>query len=95
MRIVATYALSTLTARTANKSAPARTALLARLRTDGATVQQDGLVFRVIVPATTNHSARTARASANALTMPPAIRKTAHARVQLASLANFAKTVAR
>lgn len=40
VRIVARYALRTLTARTVHKSVSARTELPARPRMDGATVQQ-------------------------------------------------------
>lgn len=95
VRIVAKFVLSTLTERIVHKSVRARTAQYAHPRTDGATVQKDGLVYLVIVPATTNHMARTARVNAIALTMPRAIRKMAHAHVQLVSPADFARIVAK
>lgn len=95
VRIATKFVLSTLTERIVHKSVFARTAPLAHPRTDGATVQQDGLVYLVIVPATTYHMARTARVNAIALTMPRAIRKMAHAHVQLVSPADFVRTVVK
>lgn len=93
--IVAKYVLTILTAKAVHKSVFVKMVLLVHLRMADAIVQQDGLVFHVIVPATTSLSARTVRANANALTMLPAIHKMVHARVQLASPANFAKIIAK
>lgn len=95
VRIVAKFVLSTHTVTIVHKSASARTALLVHPRMDGATVQQDGLVYLVIAPATTNHMARTARVNAIALTMLRAIRKMAHAHVLLVSPADFARIIAK
>lgn len=95
VRIVAKFVLSAHTEIIVHKTAFAKMALLVHQRMDGATVQQDGLVYLVIVPVTTNHMARTARVNAIALTMLRAIRKMAHAHVLLVSPADSAKIVAR
>lgn len=95
VRTVVKYVLTTLMAKIVHKNVSAKMVPLVYPRTADATVQQDGLVFRVIVPATTSLLARTARANANALTMLPAIHKMAHARVQLASPVNFAKIIVK
>lgn len=95
VRIVAKFVLTTLMVKIVHKNVSVKMVPRVHPKMAGATVQQDGLVFHVIVHAMINLSARTAKANANALIMLPAIHKMAHAHVQLVLLVNFVKIIVK